>query len=222
MKKLAFLLSMSAVLVGCKTDIIAPITTDDLESSEHKIVSGNVLVEVLTCNDYDDSRIESRSLVEAKSKVGSILKESEYIECYDKQMKSYASFKIPIGVGAVGDDGNLSFDSDVFVFSSKDIYLGAVLNPNLLQRMEQDKKRSFFSDKIDLNMSISLKVGNKPIPNVSWQSVYLSSKALNVGKIPIISETLTGDGIEDLIITISDVASESLMSGSPIVIGKRP
>lgn len=222
MKKIVVLSLFAFIIAGCKTDVKTSITTDELASSEHTTVDGNILVQVLSCSSYEDSRVESRSLIEAKTKVASILADSEYIECYDKQMQSYASFKIPVGVGAIGDDGNLKFNNDVFIFSSNDITLGAVLNSALLQRIKDVEKSSPFSQKIDLSMSISLSAGEKPIPMTVWQGVYLSDNESNIKQNPAIMAMRGGDGVDKVVITLSDVASSTLMNGDVAIIGWNP
>lgn len=222
MRKIITLSLLALALAGCKTDVKTSITTDQLSSSNHSVVDGNILVQVLSCSSYEDSRLESRSLIEAKAKVASILADSEYIECYDKQMKSYASFKIPVGVGAVGSDGNLSLDNDVFIFSSDDITLGVVLNPNLLQRMKKIESSSPFSQKIDLNMTVTLNAGEKPIPTTVWQGVYLSDNEDNIKQKPAMMTVRESDGLKKVVVTLSDVASSTLMNGDIAIIGWNP
>ena len=222
MKKIVVLSLFAFIIAGCKTDVKTSITTDELASSEHTNVDGNILVQVLSCSSYEDSRVESRILIEAKTKVASILADSEYIECYDKQMKSYASFKIPVGVGAVGNDGSLSLNNDVFIFSSNDITLGVVLNPYLLKRMRDVEESSPFSQKIDLNMTITLNAGEKPIPTTVWQGVYLSDNENNVKQKPAMMTVREGKDLKKVVVTLSDVASSTLMTGDIAIVGWSP
>ncbi len=62
------------------------------------MVKGNIDIEVSSCNDYEDSRKESKNLIELKQKVPTIFKNAEYVECYRKKFDSYAHFTIPVAV----------------------------------------------------------------------------------------------------------------------------
>lgn len=59
---------ISSLLVGCKVDLETKINTDNLLSSEQNIVKGDINFEVSSCNDFEDSRKESKSLIELKIK----------------------------------------------------------------------------------------------------------------------------------------------------------
>lgn len=221
MKKTILLSMLALIIAGCKADVGTAITTDDLTGAGQKEMISNVLVEVVSCTDYQDSRNESRSLIEAKSQIGRVLRNSEYVECYDKKMKSYASFDVPVAVGS-GRDGLEFMDSDIYILNRDDIYLAVMLNPNLIERIEREEKASFMPRKIDLNMSISLSAKEKPIPKIAWQGVYLSDNENDAKKQPVMLEILDGEGVEKMIITLSDVANSTLMKGDTAVIGWYP
>ena len=183
MKKLILLSAISLAFVGCKTDVISSITTDDLMSDAQKSVQGIVEVEVLSCNDFNDSRNESRSLIEAKAKVSHILKGSEYKECYKKQFKSYAVFSTPIVVGS-GRSGVNFIDGDIYILNNDDAYLSAILSPDLIEKIKREEQSFSSMSKIDLNMTIGLKKGDSTIPDLIWEGVYLSDDPANVKKHP--------------------------------------
>ncbi len=66
MKKIFMVAVISSLLVGCKVDLETKINTDNLLSSEQSIVKGDINFEVSSCNDFEDSRKESKSLIELK------------------------------------------------------------------------------------------------------------------------------------------------------------
>lgn len=221
MKKLILLLSMSAILAGCKTDIITSISTDDLTSSNQKIINGIAEIEVITCNDYEDSRKDSRSLIEAKNKVSQILRNSNYLECYQKKMESFAVFETPIVVGS-GRDGVEFLDGDIYILNRDDAYLTAMLNPSLIKRIESEESSLSMIGKVDLNIIIELKKGADFVPDLVWQGVYTSDTPSDIRKYPQIMHRFSGDGLDSMYITFSDVANSMLMKGKPAAVAWHP
>lgn len=98
----AFILGLS----GCKVEITPTVNLSDVNSETAKTVQSKVLVEVMSCTSYDDSRKESSDVKDAKKVISEIFTDAKYVECYSKKMDSMALFEIPITVGgktAIGD-----------------------------------------------------------------------------------------------------------------------
>lgn len=77
---------ISSLLVGW-VDLETKINTDNLLSSRQSmlIVKGDINFEVSSCNDFEDSRKESKS-DRIKNKVPEIFRDAEYVECYKQKL----------------------------------------------------------------------------------------------------------------------------------------
>ena len=78
MKKILPVLIAVSMLAGCKVDVETTVNTDDLVSHEHKLVTGNINVEVPACNDFEDSRKESKSLIRIKEQMPAVFSGAYY------------------------------------------------------------------------------------------------------------------------------------------------
>ncbi|MBD2798145.1 hypothetical protein ID856_16690 [Xenorhabdus sp. 18] len=207
MKKWLAIAASTLVLSGCKVDVETKVNTDDLTSIEHKLVKGDIDIEVSSCNDYEDSRKESKNLIELKQKVPTIFKNAEYVECYRKKFDSYAHFTIPVAVGVLPDDGQLGNDADVFILSHQKAYAGAVIPKDVLDRIKKAQKDMM--GKLDIRMSIILERGTKPVPTLISLGTYMTS-AKNK------DYPLVANGInlaKEMKFRLSDVSNSSLSNG---------
>lgn len=89
MKKV-LLSAVIMVLAGCKLEMEAPILMSKIGSGETFDVS--IGLEVPACNDYEDSRKPSKSLLDLQEKVKSNLPFLTYKECYRKSADSFAGY----------------------------------------------------------------------------------------------------------------------------------
>lgn len=102
MQKKIFLLAAAAVLAlaGCKTGFNAQATLSQLSAPEPVKTDSFFYTEVPSCDDYQ-TKLESKSLLEAKQKVPFVLPGVKYLTCKTgkKTFKSFAQFSAQTDVG---------------------------------------------------------------------------------------------------------------------------
>ncbi|WP_340610356.1 DUF7424 family protein [Xenorhabdus bharatensis] len=206
MNKWLVIASSVLILSGCKVDVETKVNTDDLTSVEHKLVKGNIDIEVSSCNDYEDSRKESKNIIELKKKITTIFKNAEYIECYRKKFDSYAHFTIPVAVGVSPEKG-LSHDADVFILSHQKTYAGALIPKDVLDRIKKAQKDMM--GKLDIRMTIILERGVKPVPTLINLGTYVTS-AKNKDY-PVVASGI--NLAKEMKFRLSDVSNSSLSTG---------
>lgn len=96
MKQLLVLLSCCVLLSACKVELSPSVNLSDLSNETPKTIKSDLTINVTACGDYQDSRKESSSLIEAKQKIAEIFSNAEYVECYKEKFDSKALFKIPV------------------------------------------------------------------------------------------------------------------------------
>ncbi|WP_426575478.1 DUF7424 family protein (plasmid) [Xenorhabdus stockiae] len=206
MNKWLAIASSVLILSGCKVDVETKVNTDDLTSVEHKLVKGNIDIEVSSCNDYEDSRKESKNVIELKNKIPTIFKNAEYVECYRKKFDSYAHFTIPVAVGVSPENG-LSHDADVFILSHQKTYAGALIPKDVLDRIKKAQKDMM--GKLDIRMTIILERGVKPVPTLINLGTYVTS-AKNKDY-PVVASGI--NLAKEMKFRLSDVSNSALSTG---------
>lgn len=207
MKSYLAVIASVFVLSGCKVDVETKVNTDDLLSTEHKLVQGSINVEVPSCNDFEDSRKESKSLIEIKQKLPTVFKNIEFKECYKQKFNSYASFSVPVGVGYF-DDNPKAVDAEIYVFANKITYAGIVLMGDTATKLANAKKSS--PGELNLAMTLVLEKGKQPIPNIAALGVYMTG--IESKNSPM---TLGGIKIEgkEIKLRLSDVSNSMIENG---------
>ncbi|CDG20362.1 conserved exported protein of unknown function [Xenorhabdus poinarii G6] len=207
MKKWLVVAASVLALSGCKVDVETKVNTDDLTSVDHKVVKGDINVEVSSCTHYEDSRQDSKDLIKLKQKIPTIFTNAEYVECYRKNFDSYAHFTIPVAVGVLPDDGQLGDKADIFILSHQKTYAGAVIPKDVLDKIKKAQKDMM--GKLNIRMSIILERGNKPVPTLISLGTYMTS-AKNK------DYPLVADGInlaKEMKFRLSDVSNSALSNG---------
>ncbi|EJD6411204.1 hypothetical protein M0L70_RS16145 [Providencia rettgeri] len=207
MKKSIAVLAAIVLLSGCKVDVVAKVNTDDLLSLDHKIVQGNINVEVPSCNDFEDSRKESKSLIQIKEKLPTIFKTVEFKECYKQKFNSYASFSVPVGIGSFVGEAK-TVDTEIYVFSNKITYASIVLDDDAAKRLASAKKTS--PGELNLAMTLVLEKGKQPIPNIAAIGVYMTgieskNSPFSIGRVKIEAKEIK--------LRLSDVSNSMIESG---------
>ena len=209
MKKFLVIALSTILLSGCKVDMSTSINTDDLLSNQHKLISGNLSIEVPSCNDFEDSRKDSKTLADLKSKIPTVFTKAEFKECYKQKFNSFASFEIPIGVGSFREDNQL-VDAEVYIFSTNDMYIGALMDKGTVSRMDSLKKT--MPANLDLELTLNIVKGKQPIPKTLLMGAYVTNA--NVNNVPAIMNLLT-IGPDGAKLKLSDVSNSLLTSGRP-------
>ena len=151
MKKALITLSIVTLLTGCKVELAPIVNLSDINSESAKTVQSKLIVEVMSCKSYEDSRQESSDVKDAKEAIAKVFNNAKYIECYTEKMDSKALFEIPITVGGKNP-------VDGIQITNTDIGGGMVIkmSDNLKQNFERQKKASF----IDINPLIKITINN--------------------------------------------------------------
>jgi len=203
--RLLLSLLIAFCLISCKVSVDTEIDISDLSSGKVDEIAGDLYVEVTTCNDFEDSRKPSDSLLEAQQIVPSILKGSKYIECFQKQFNSYARFKIPITIDRV-KDGKLASENNIMLVSNESVLLGVQIPKKIKEGIKDVERRSLGVSKID-NIKFNIKITNrnkKPF-NYIAQSVFLDGNP-HVG----LKQNNSGKQFE---VTLSDVSVAQAFDG---------
>ncbi|MDX7989238.1 hypothetical protein FE392_18310 [Xenorhabdus sp. 12] len=207
MKKWLVAAASVLVLSGCKVDVETKVNTDDLTSAEHKLVQGNINVEVSSCTNYEDSRQESKDLIKLKQQIPTIFADAKYVECYRKNFDSYAHFTIPVAVGVFPDNGQLGNKAEVYILSQKKAYAGAVIQKNVLAKIKKAQKDMM--GKLDIRMSVILEKGSKPVPTLISLGTYMTN-AKNKD-VPLVANGV--NLAKEMKFRLSDVSNSALSNG---------
>lgn len=216
-RKLILLMSLF-LLSGCKTDLLVELNLSDLLSGKEKLLNSTLRVEVPSCQSYDDSSKESKSLLDAKEKVYQFIPGAVFKNCVRKKMDSFAYFDAPIYMNVMPDDKNVAFaigrkdefGIDLYVISSKSI-----------RKNVANAKKNILSFNMT-NFGVLLKLNNNTDSDFKTQPV-----AVYVDDLPIattLSENWVLKKNESMIMRLSDVSVDSILSEdlklAPVLISK--
>lgn len=138
MKKILIGLISVALLSGCKVELAPTVNLSDVNSETAKTIQSKLVVEVMSCADYKDSRKESSRVTDAKKAISNIFTDAKYIECYREKMDSKALFEIPITVGGKDETGDIQIRNGGFGGG-----MIVLLSDNLRSKIQQEQKNSF-------------------------------------------------------------------------------
>ncbi|MCX8639330.1 hypothetical protein J3U37_04390 [Gilliamella sp. B3172] len=138
MKKILIGLISVALLSGCKVELAPTVNLSDVNSETAKTIQSKLVVEVMSCADYKDSRKESSDVTDAKEAISNIFTDAKYIECYREKMDSKALFEIPITVGGKDETGDIQIRNGGFGGG-----MIVLLSDNLRSKIQQEQKNSF-------------------------------------------------------------------------------
>lgn len=203
MKKLLVLLSCCVLLSACKVELSPSVNLSDLSSETPKTIKSDLTIEVAACSNYQDSRQESSSLIEAKQKITQIFPNAEYVECYKERMDSKASFKIPVVVGGKQPSGDIQITNGdwgdgMIVLVSKE----------LSGKMNNMKKSP--SGKLDFDIKINLNNDLGKERNISANAVYIDNDPI------LLSQYLLKTG--NHIFRLSNVSVDALLKNNIIFV----
>lgn len=143
-------------LAGCKTELNADIPLSALLDSEVSSVPGTLRLEVLNCNDYEDSRQPSDSLVKAQELLPTIFPGAEFAECYSQNMTSWAEFSIELPIDRDDDSEEFASDDSFNITTTENLPLGVAAPPALIERMEQARKSEMMMPDFEYNIAFNV------------------------------------------------------------------
>lgn len=150
-----FMLLPFVFLFGCQADIETEVKISDLLSAKTKDISGDLYLEVSSCNSYEDSRKDSSAVTQAKETIPQIFSGAKYVECFRKQFKSYANFSLPMKLDKDNDD-KLASNEVINLISHDRALLSLGIPSTITQKIEAYKERSFSSGDFDLSVNINV------------------------------------------------------------------
>lgn len=198
------------ILAGCKTSVETTVTVTDLLHGDTQVLPGQLLVEVAACTDFEDSRRPSSSLLEVTNLIPEVFQDSEYVECFNRRMDSFASFNVPIYLDK-DFDGKAASDQHLNIASNEN-YLLLVAMPDPLRERFQNATKNRMGPDLDLQMSI------KVINDLS-EGFSFTAASTFVNDIPAVLSTMTADPSSAFTLTLSDVSAQSILTtGSTAVL----
>ncbi|EBU8699404.1 hypothetical protein INA60_001431 [Salmonella enterica] len=212
MKKYLTIAAVSLLLSGCKVGVEADVNTDELQSTEQKEVSADLNFEVGSCSSSEDSRVESDGLLKIKSKIPTIFKNAEYVDCYTKNFDSFAHFKIPVSVGVMQKDK--PFKNDVYLYSYGSIMAGIGAKKELISRIRQAERD--IPSGMDFGITINVNKGTKPFPKtITLLGVFADKDyPVPVGNLDF--------NMKKVALTLSDVSVQSLLEDGAVPFMVKP
>ncbi|EHJ3655110.1 hypothetical protein J9T75_000245 [Salmonella enterica] len=212
MKKYIAIAVASLLLSGCKVGVETDVNTDELQSTEQKEVSADLNFEVASCSSSEDSRVESDSLLKIKSKVPTIFRNAEYVDCYTKSFDSFAHFKIPVSVGVRQKDE--PFKNDVYLYSDGNIMAGIGAKKELISRIKQAEKD--IPSGMDFDITINVNKGEQPLPKKITVLGVFAGKGY-----PVLVRNLDFR-IKKVPLTLSNVSVQSLLEDGAVPFMVKP
>ncbi len=192
-------------LAGCETSVETEVRLSDLTQKQNKVIPSNLHVEVASCNDYEDSRKPSSSLVDMQESIPTVFKGAEYIECFRQQMNSFAKFTIPVYLDADGND-KLASDEHLVLTSGERVLLGVTV-PDLLKRRMDDVRKKMMGVSLDMSVSIT-------VINDTGNDYPLEAIAIFVDEYPVIYQGITVPNNKQFTLHLSDVSVQAALNGA--------
>ncbi|HDN9020181.1 TPA: hypothetical protein P2I16_004548 [Aeromonas salmonicida] len=153
--KLPILLAFPFIIFGCKTQLMADVNVSDLNNTNLQNGAASLLVEVASCNSYEDSRNPSSSVIEAQKTVPQLIDGAEYQECFTQKMDSYVMFSIPIQIGKFKSEDDFKTKGiKIYSYDGDDAVLGIRIPKSIRDNLEKHNKQDFQTNKIQLESAI--------------------------------------------------------------------
>lgn len=182
MKKLFALTCCALAVVSCKTEIEKDVSLNKLLTQPIQTETALLNVEIFSCNNREDSRLESDDLIKIKQKIPSLFKEATFKECYSKRAHSFAVFEIPVGFGKVEENTNV--EHDIAIYSYKNRALNVRTRKEFSDNIRNYLKREFIPS---FEFSIVLNVKNDTDKNQDFNiySAYINDSPFSVSPVTI-------------------------------------
>ncbi|WP_341666973.1 DUF7424 family protein [Alcaligenes sp. SDU_A2] len=206
--------TLLALLAGCKTHISTEIKQSDLNASANKLIAGQLMIEVAGCNDYQDSRKPSSSVLDVQKMIPAIFSDATYVECFRQKMDSYARFSLPVALDVDRDDTIFSNDHINFR-RDEHALLKVVIPKKVKERLDANTKRNLGSTNLDLNFHIQLL-------NDTEQPLDFNAYAVFINGSPQIINTLQLPKNERIQITLSNVSVQTAIQHSQALVLTKP
>lgn len=154
-KHAVYSIILLTVFASCEAILEVELKISNLLKSKNYTQTTSLYVEIAGCTDYENPNQPTKSLVEAQQKIPGVFTDAKYIECFTRDMKSYAHFSVPITI-----NGTRSTDDQpakYVDFSSNTLDLLYInIPPGILNGLERMKRESYGMSNFDLAVSIKI------------------------------------------------------------------
>lgn len=214
MRKVRLISAVGALLLvaGCKTTVETEVNISDLLSSPTKQLPGSLIVEVPACQDYQDSRQPSSTLVEVQKMVPTIFKDATFTECYRQQFNSFAAFDVPLVLDK-DKDGKLASEDHINILSNDSSLLAVAVPDKIKDGLENASKRGPSSA---LDMNVTIKVVNDTGSDFDFSVI-----SAFIDEQPHVFGNLTSKANGSFTVRLSDVSVQSALGGDAMVLRSR-
>ncbi|MGM0544140.1 MAG: DUF7424 family protein [Pseudomonadota bacterium] len=154
--KMTAIAAAAVALAGCKTEFSTQVALSELQDPDVASVPGKVRLEVLTCEDYEDSRKPSDSLVEAQEMMPRIFPTASFSECYSQSMDSWAEFDIALPIDRDGDAETFASEDAFNITTSENLPLGVAVPPAVLNRLEQAQQANMMMGELEYAITVDV------------------------------------------------------------------
>jgi hypothetical protein len=196
-------------VTGCDTTVETQIGVSDLKSLKETKTLADLYFEVASCNDFEDSRKESDAVIEAQRTVPYIFEGARYLECFNKEMDSYAHFVLPLLI----TPSNSSMGTDylyISTYGGKGVGIG--IPPIVKEKIKKVERSSMLVDDIKLN--IKIKVINDTDKDYTFQalSTYIDGE-------PVLFGSASLPRHQSFTLKLSDVSTDNALKNglSPVL-----
>lgn len=196
-------------LTGCKIEMSSDVPISALLADDIKTGTAELYVEVPSCDDYEDSRKPSKSLIDAKNQISEIFVDSQFKECFKKKFDSIASFTLPV---AYGPDSKVNKDTpQVRVLYNEKNYVYFDLGSSLKAKINGAKNKPSISGGFspsDVSMFINIVNDTGKDVKANYASTYVAGTPV------IYADGLVLPKSKNMVLKLSDVTT-SVIFDSP-------
>lgn len=200
MKKLLTLSLFALALSACKTEVEKDISLKSLLNEPVKEETALLNVEILSCHNREDSRLESDDLIKIKAKIPTIFQDAKYKECYSKRANSFAVFEIPIAVGKAEQGQEIKHDIAVL---SNDRIPMVIRSSGKLSENIRNFLKSEFVPNFDFHISLNVTNDTDKEQGFNIYSAYLDEGPVSVSQVDLKKD-------EKIKIRLSNASADSL------------
>ncbi len=190
--KVAAIAAAGIALVGCKTEFAAKVPISALQDPEVTELPGTVRLEVLACDDFEDSRKPSDALVQAQEMMPRVFPSVEFRECYGQGMDNWAEFDIALPIDRDGEAAEYASEDAFNLTTTDELPLGVAVPPAVLKRLERAQSANMMMGELDY--AITLQVVNDtdaPLP-VTVLSAWVEDEPATLQPVEVpVGETFT-------------------------------
>lgn len=205
MKKglLLTLAGAALALTGCKSGIDVPVKFSKLQV-DSETVKADLYLEVPACKD-PNSGLDSAQLLEAKQKVGFVLKGAEYKSCERDGFNSIAHFSVPVQIGTKTLEPKEGIS--VAFWNNKVVYV--FVSETVRGQLQKIMGRSFGFNPNDFAVTVWIKNDSGKLQNFRVPSAILRQEGYKPTPFHQMAVSLKPDSIVGF--QLSNVASMSLL-----------